>query len=276
MTQELEFGPITEEDKTSLAEGQLEEEKYHDEIPEEFYRQCVTANAEILRAEQLFSKTFGKHVTATYVILRKADIPVESARKIVVGRFIKYRSMATIRRYLPDEPKDKRQQAAAIKSNAKQQADKEKEMEQAIKKEYEELGMDYNERVISGKKGGNMTVIKNGTDYMAINGSKGGKAQPRTRKEKIQHAARLAVSEEVVDEVVANQVKEIVIELPEPDYTDEQSQARTMWSCKIEQLWNKFHKAYLKVDINGSIKSVYNADPVPHTKQLEEPIANSH
>ena len=54
---------------------------------------------------------------------------------------------------------------------------------------------------------------------------------------------------------------------------------RTMWSCKIEELWAKFHKAYLKVDINGNIKSVYNADPVlrpARQEELEEPIANSH
>lgn len=272
MTQELEE-PITEEVKSSLAEGQKEEEKYKNEIPKEFYMEYNTAEREIQRAELLFSKVFGKHVIATYDILRKVNIPVEAATIIVVGRFIKYRAVSTIKKFLPDETKDKRQQAKAIKSNLKQQAKKDKEMADALLKEGYKLGIDINERAEAGQAGGWNTVITKGNDYMSALGKNGGRP---SHKEKIQHAAKLAVAEEIVDEVVANQVKEIIIELPEPDYTDEQSQARTMWSCKIEQLWNKFHKAYLKVDVNGNIKSVYNADPVARPKELEEPIANSH
>lgn len=273
MTQELEFEPLTEADKSLIKEAQIEEEKYKEKIPTEFYTQFEKAERQFHDAGEAYSKMFGKHVELAYNTLRKADIPAESAKKIVIGRFTQYRSIKRIRVNLPDEAKSKHHQEMARRSNAKQKAEREESLKEAIIAEGKKIGIDMNERVISGSKGGTSTTINKGIEYMTKIGSKGGSAPRRTKEEKIQEAARLVVAQELTEQV-ATQPNEIVIELPAPDFDTEEGEKRTIWSCKIQQLWNKYSKAYLTIDVNKKeIVGVFNRDEVERPKELEDPVA---
>ena len=120
---------LSNEENLSLNKGQEEEQKYKDQILAEFYTQFKAAEEE----EERYLKSFGAHVAILYDILRKAEIPKESACTIVVGRLIKYRSEKHIIRYLPDEAKDKGKQELQEKSIAKQRAKREELVSKNIK-----------------------------------------------------------------------------------------------------------------------------------------------
>jgi hypothetical protein len=96
----------------------------HCRIPAEFYTEVLAAEKE----EEDCLRSLEGRVKTLYDLLRKVEIPAESARTIVVGRFIKYRSERRIIGYLPDEAKNKIMQGLAVQSNIKQRATREKLM----------------------------------------------------------------------------------------------------------------------------------------------------
>ena len=212
MTQELELYPEEEASKDvrdlKIQQGQQIEKLFKKEIPEQFYKQIEESETEIQNANMVFSQIFGKHVTLTYETLRNAKIPAASAKEIVIGRFIKYRSEGRIRYYIPDEAKNKGRQKGAEVSNAKQNETKDKVAEEAIVRNLPASVKEHikKTRAESGHDGGMTTLKRYQREHMRKIGSTGGSAE-RTTKQNEDISAKVAITQyqaEHADEIVSN------------------------------------------------------------------------
>ena len=125
-----------EEKRVAVERGNVEEQKYKDIIPKEFYNIVDRLDSKI---QQVIEINLRIDVPAAYAALRKDDkIPIESARLMVVAKFILYRSERRIIRFLDEEAKSRRHVEAANKSNAvkaerKESAENRKEADKAEK-----------------------------------------------------------------------------------------------------------------------------------------------
>ena len=87
-----------EEKRVAVERGNVEEQKYKDIIPKEFYNIVDRLDSKI---QQVIEINLRIDVPAAYAALRKDDkIPIESARLMVIAKFIPYRSERRIVRYL--------------------------------------------------------------------------------------------------------------------------------------------------------------------------------
>jgi hypothetical protein len=268
---------------TKSTEGQEIEKKYGDKVLKEFEKRIGWFESEVGKQIEL---VLSDHVPKLYDDLRRAEVTPKDARAIIVGRLIHYRAERTIVKYLPDEPKDKRQQDNAKKSNesqAKQRDEKYKKMveEEAIKKgkthaEAKKMAIDALEKkktpAEAGKMGAEALKEKyEGTDHWKKAGREGGlkRAENRMREQAVS-----SVNEDIVNEVTSG--KEITVKIPRPDPNNEDE---TRSSIKIEYLWYKYGVAYLSVDQKGNIVRVFNADMETQEesiKRMEEPIETSN
>ena len=112
-----------EEKRVAVERGNVEEQKYKDIIPKEFYNIVDRLDSKI---QQVIEINLRIDVPAAYAALRKDDkIPIESARLMVIAKFIPYRSERRIVRYLDKEAISKRHSEAAKKGNKEREDRKE-------------------------------------------------------------------------------------------------------------------------------------------------------
>jgi len=141
----------TEEEKNiAIERGRVDEEKYKDVIPKEFYSILERFDGKI---QQVIEINLRIDVPIAYKLLRKDNkIPIESARLMVIAKFIPYRSEKGIIFYLDMEAKSKHHVEMAEKSNIKQKEKKEKDKakEELVKKLELETKV-YEDNVKKGK-----------------------------------------------------------------------------------------------------------------------------
>jgi hypothetical protein len=268
MEKDLTLEPFEHADQPAVKRALKEEKKY--DIPDEFYNTLVVLDGRIrAKEQQIVRDTIGavidvemnEYVPKLWVILTKSGVAKSSARNIIYGRLSRYRTIATIRKYIPVEGKDETNRNNAISGNKKQKEKRDAAENEAINKiakqvdlSAEELKRRHDERSENGQKGGLKT---RDSGQIAITGSFGGKGKKLEEDEQVQEQTHKVLSKLVeegtigLENLPSAQNTIITVELPED--SDAAKQIRDLWA-------SEFHKAYLRVDIKGNIVAVDNLD----------------
>jgi len=193
-------------------------------------------------------------------MLRKSEVPIESARIIVVGRFIRYRPEKKIVEYLPEEAKNEKMAEKARKANLRKRAKKEELMSKNIREAVLRAGRAEEE---AAQISNDSAVINEALENYSRLGPKVGES-PESRR---RTAAELAVAKEIGEGIVSTtakptsepkteaeaEIKDIITELPPPNA----GTVASINSIRIRDLWNRSKPAYVLVNQGGNLMGVY-------------------